>query len=58
VSATETRYGRRGGGWVPKDVTPGTGVADLARMRAEREAIEPTVPTRCDSDPEQLAMFE
>lgn len=50
MSARDVRYGRRGGRWVPTGVVPGTGVADLAAYRAQREAA--AVPPA----PEQLAL--
>jgi len=52
-------YGNRGGGWLPRgDFTPGEGVADLARIKAEH-GIGENVPTGCDTEDaeEQLELF-
>lgn len=53
MSARDKVFGRRGGGWVPSGVVPGTGVEDLARLRAEREAADVV-----EVSDDQLALFD
>jgi hypothetical protein len=50
-------YGRRGSGWVPEGHVPGQAAAELAAMRAEREAEEARRQREADQRGEQLGLL-
>lgn len=53
MTAAETVYGRRGGGWLPKGYQSTQDTLDeLAALRAEREAADTAAGA------EQLGLFE